>query len=117
MDCNALLNSSVTINCTYRGTNANRVIGSYWNIKSSGSTSSTVVDVSSTNFLSGFDVFSTTVDYTSLTISKVSENMNASEIQCLFTFRISPAKAGSGEISVLLGSMKNMLILSCLIVV
>ena len=99
------------MNCTYRGTNANRVIGSYWNIKYSRSTSSTAV--SGINFLSGFNVSSTTVDYTSLTINKVSENVNASELQCFFTFPTSPAKAGSGKIKVILGSMKNMLILSC----
>ena len=104
------------MNCTYRGMNAHRLTGPFWNIQFSNSTDESVV--SALDALPGFTFFSLSNNYTELTIDQVSENLNLSTIQCQFTVRFAKkADAGSGKIKVLLGSKRNMLIRQCLIVV
>ena len=117
VDCYALVNSSVTMNCTYRGMNAHRLTGPYWIVQFSNSTVNSVV--SALDALPGFTFFSAlSNNYTELTIDQVSENLNLFTIQCQFGIRFaSNAEAGSGKIKVLLGSKRNMLIRQCLIVV
>ncbi|XP_062499612.1 mucin-17-like isoform X2 [Corticium candelabrum] len=104
VDCYALVNSSVTMNCTYRGMNAHRLTGPFWNIQFSNSTVNSVV--SAIDSLPGFTFLSALKNYTELTIDQVSENLNMSTIQCQFDIRFTnDPEAGSGKIKVLLGSL------------
>ena len=98
MDCYALVNSSVTMNCTYSGNNAKDLGGPYWEIRSS--TGALVSVVSERNPLVGFSL-SSTLNFSSLTINQVSETLNASTIQCIFAILFASAEAGSGKIQVL----------------
>ena len=102
--CYALVNSSVTMNCTYRGMNAHRLIGPFWNVQCS---SSTVVSVvSAIDSLPGVTFFFV-LNYLELSINQVSENLNLSTIQCQFDIRSTNQEAGSDKIRVLPGSKKT----------
>ena len=88
------------MNCTYSGNNAKDITGPYWEIRNSrGAFLSTV---SARNPLVGFSLFSTS-NFTSLTINRVSETINASTIQCFFAILFAQPEAGSGKIQVLVG--------------
>ena len=100
VDCYGLVNSSVTMNCSYSGNNAKDIGGSYWEIRNSrGALLSTV---SERNPVVGFAFFSMS-NFTSLTINQVSETLDASTIQCFFAFLFAQPEAGSGKIQVLVG--------------
>ena len=106
-DCYALLNSIVTIRCTYEGSSTFSITGAFWEITPASGTP--VVRVQLRQPPSGFSaVLDKKLNQTSLTINQVSQNVNASQVKCvLFLGGGVQIEDGSDMIRVLLGSMKQ----------
>ena len=103
--CYALLNSNVTITCTYEGSSTQPLTGAFWDIRpASGASRFTVPALQP---IPGFTVRSDfTAKQSSLTMSINQVSQNASQLQCFFIFAGGAlVVGGSYMIQVLFGSM------------